>query len=175
MASPPAAADETREPRAKYSRSQLDRLEDVFRHQQFIDPQQTLQLSCELGISVKQTRTWFQNKRAMLRRRAIKVAGSSYVPNLQLPAGLPRRTRHHRFHRDTTAGRRRPRLCHLRPRSSVPDSRCGRRLSREPRPNRSRACHRLVLFPQGPTSSRFRSYDGTAECLPRHRHLRLQR
>nr|XP_050037892.2 homeobox protein MSX-2-like [Dermacentor andersoni] len=90
MASPPAAAaDGTRQPRAKYSRSQLDRLEDVFRHQQFIDAQQTLLLASELGISAKQTRTWFQNKRAMLRRRAIKVIGDSYVPNLQLPAGRP--------------------------------------------------------------------------------------
>ncbi|XP_075554132.1 uncharacterized protein LOC142587129 [Dermacentor variabilis] len=91
MAAPPAAAaDGTRVPRAKYSRSQLDRLEDVFRHQQFIDAQQTLQLASELGITVKQTRTWFQNKRAMLRRRAIKVIGDSYVPNLQPPAGRPK-------------------------------------------------------------------------------------
>ncbi|XP_070377314.1 uncharacterized protein [Dermacentor albipictus] len=91
MASPPAtvAADGTRVPRAKYSRSQLDRLEVVFRHKQFIERQEVQQLAGQLGITTKQTRTWFQNKRAMLRRRAIKIIGDSYVPNLQRPAGCP--------------------------------------------------------------------------------------
>ncbi|XP_070378230.1 uncharacterized protein [Dermacentor albipictus] len=91
MASPPAtaAADGTRVPRANYSRSQLDRLEGVFRHKQFLERQEVLQLACQLGITTKQTRTWFQNKRAMLRRRGIRIIGDSYVPNLQPPAGCP--------------------------------------------------------------------------------------
>ncbi|XP_070378231.1 homeobox protein Mix.1-like [Dermacentor albipictus] len=91
MASPPAtaAADGTRVPRAKYSRSQLDRLEQVFGRQQYIDCQEVEKLADELGITTKQTRTWFQNKRAMLRRRAIRIIGDSYVHNLQPPPGCP--------------------------------------------------------------------------------------
>ncbi|XP_037501237.1 homeobox protein B-H2-like [Rhipicephalus sanguineus] len=87
MASPPALADETADKttRAKYSRHQLNRLEEEFNDHQFIDSQQTLRLSAELGISAKQIRTWFQNKRAMLRRRMIRAAGSNYVPQLQRP------------------------------------------------------------------------------------------
>ncbi|KAL1448735.1 hypothetical protein MTO96_028169 [Rhipicephalus appendiculatus] len=88
MASPPAFADESADKttRAKYTRHQLDRLEEEFNEHQFIDSEQTLRISAELGISAKQIRTWFQNKRAMLRRRAIRAAGSNYVPQLQRPA-----------------------------------------------------------------------------------------
>ncbi|KAL3193280.1 hypothetical protein MRX96_046798 [Rhipicephalus microplus] len=82
MASPPSLADETADKtaRVKYTRHQLDRLEEEFNDHQFIDSQETLRLSAELGISAKQIRTWFQNKRAMLRRLAIRAAGSNYVP-----------------------------------------------------------------------------------------------
>ncbi|XP_037275675.2 uncharacterized protein LOC119168375 [Rhipicephalus microplus] len=88
MASPPSLADETADKtaRVKYTRHQLDRLEEEFNDHQFIDSQETLRLSAELGISAKQIRTWFQNKRAMLRRLAIRAAGSNYVPQLQRPA-----------------------------------------------------------------------------------------
>lgn len=92
MASPPSPTDESPEksPRPKYSRSQLNRLEQEFEKHHFLNTQQALELSAELGISFKQIRTWFQNKRATMRRLEIRAAGRSYVPPLQRPVALCR-------------------------------------------------------------------------------------
>ncbi|XP_077537303.1 uncharacterized protein LOC144149550 [Haemaphysalis longicornis] len=94
MASPPPEDDgawpESAASRSKYSVAQVARLEQVFRQHKFVDGKQTVELSRELGITIKQTRTWFQNRRATIRRQAIRAAGKSYVPNLQLPTAGPR-------------------------------------------------------------------------------------
>ncbi|CAN8032168.1 unnamed protein product [Ixodes persulcatus] len=68
--------------RVRYTDHQLQKLEEMFSEHAFINGDQAALLSRELGISLKQTRTWFQNRRAKLRRRAIKAEGKSYVPKL---------------------------------------------------------------------------------------------
>ncbi|CAN8000678.1 unnamed protein product [Ixodes hexagonus] len=68
--------------RTRYTDHQLQRLEEAFSEHPFITSDQTALLSQELDISLKQTRTWFQNRRAKLRRRAIKAEGKNYVPKL---------------------------------------------------------------------------------------------
>ncbi|XP_077521490.1 uncharacterized protein LOC144132740 isoform X3 [Amblyomma americanum] len=76
--------------RVKFSSYQVERLQHAFDRCAFIDTVETEQLAYELGISFKQTRTWFQNKRAMIRRKAIKAAGRSYVPQLLRPSAFRR-------------------------------------------------------------------------------------
>ncbi|XP_040076149.1 homeobox protein CDX-2-like [Ixodes scapularis] len=68
--------------RVRYTDHQLQKLEEIFSEHAFINGDQAALLSRELGISLKQTRTWFQNRRAKLRRRAIKAEGKNYVPKL---------------------------------------------------------------------------------------------
>jgi len=57
----------------KYSKEQVQVLEEEFNKANYIVSENGDRLARELGITVKQLRIWYQNRRAKLRREALKV------------------------------------------------------------------------------------------------------
>ena len=54
--------------RTIFSDSQLERLEEQFRNNQYLVGEERVKLAQELGLNVKQVKIWFQNRRIKLRR-----------------------------------------------------------------------------------------------------------
>lgn len=76
--------------RLKFDANQNARLIQLYQYQKFIDGSLARQVAEELGVSLKQIRTWFQNKRAKDRRQAFKASGEVYplVINFENQAGI---------------------------------------------------------------------------------------
>ncbi|NXX88315.1 NANOG protein, partial [Centropus bengalensis] len=86
--------------RTAFSKEQLQTLHQRFQSQKYLSPQQIRELSADLGLTYKQVKTWFQNRRMKLKRfqnhnmwteRAQCLTQSSFQPNAYLDM-------HSRFH-----------------------------------------------------------------------------
>ena len=49
--------------RTKFTKHQIDRLEENFKKKKYIDTVERFLLAKDLGLSVKRIKTWYQNKR----------------------------------------------------------------------------------------------------------------
>ncbi|NWH56405.1 NANOG protein, partial [Geococcyx californianus] len=86
--------------RTAFSKEQLQTLHQRFQSQKYLSPQQIRELSAALGLTYKQVKTWFQNRRMKLKRcqkhslwaeRAQCLTQSGFQPNTYLDV-------HSKFH-----------------------------------------------------------------------------
>ncbi|KFU94546.1 Homeobox protein NANOG, partial [Chaetura pelagica] len=54
--------------RTAFSKDQLQTLHQRFQNQKYLSPQQIRELAAALGLTYKQVKTWFQNRRMKLKR-----------------------------------------------------------------------------------------------------------
>ncbi|NWH70494.1 NANOG protein, partial [Piaya cayana] len=79
--------------RTAFSKEQLQTLHQRFQSQKYLSPQQIRELAAALGLTYKQVKTWFQNRRMKLKRcqkhslwaeRAQCLTQSSFQPSTYL-------------------------------------------------------------------------------------------
>lgn len=79
----------TRRGRMRFSSEQVHSLERRFQDQQYLLPAERKLLAARLGMSERQVKTWFQNKRAQIKRSHPFIGGIHYPavmhPSLAMP------------------------------------------------------------------------------------------
>ncbi|NXG54811.1 NANOG protein, partial [Hemiprocne comata] len=79
--------------RTAFSKDQLQTLHQQFQSQKYLSPQQIRELAAALGLTYKQVKTWFQNRRMKMKRcqkhslwtdRAQRLMQSGFQPSTYL-------------------------------------------------------------------------------------------
>ena len=65
--------------RTTFSNHQIKRLEETFSQQKYISKIACCQLASRLGLTEKQVKTWYQNRRTKWKRNALNQTGASSV------------------------------------------------------------------------------------------------
>ena len=75
--SPPLPPQSQSRYRTTYSSEQLHTLESIFSEKKYVSSRDRLLISREIGVSEKQIKMWFQNRRTRMRKEASQVKRKS--------------------------------------------------------------------------------------------------
>ncbi|CAH8631476.1 unnamed protein product [Dicrocoelium dendriticum] len=75
-----------RKPRQAYSNAQLERLEDEFMRDKYLNLDKRVELSIELNLTETQIKTWFQNRRTKWKKQMVVPATQKNQTKQQWPS-----------------------------------------------------------------------------------------